>query len=198
VKRLILSLGLLLACDESKSAAPLPSRVEAVSARRVDDSAASLCDPTWLAHAGTPGQDALKFSLPKLTGGAVPDTRAPRWVNLWATWCAPCIEELPRIKKLAAELQAAGSSVLPLLVSVDTTAAAVDEFAKLHPEALGSPRLADPMALETWLGTLGLDKGATLPVHVFVDAEDRIMCVRTGAIRDSDLPALKKLFAPGK
>jgi thiol-disulfide isomerase/thioredoxin len=38
-------------------------------------------------------------------------------LNLWATWCAPCREEMPALKALQAELGGAGFQVLP--VSVD-------------------------------------------------------------------------------
>ncbi|OXB04417.1 TlpA family protein disulfide reductase [Flavobacterium pectinovorum] len=38
-------------------------------------------------------------------------------VNFWATWCAPCIKELPHFEKLGAEYKAEKLAVL--LVSVD-------------------------------------------------------------------------------
>lgn len=54
-------------------------------------------------------------------------------VNFWATWCAPCVEELPHFEKLQAE-----NSSLPLkviLVSVDAKSKiskVVDPFVKAH------------------------------------------------------------------
>ncbi len=38
-------------------------------------------------------------------------------VNFWATWCGPCIKELPQFTKLSAELS--GKPVKILLVSLD-------------------------------------------------------------------------------
>ena len=38
-------------------------------------------------------------------------------VNFWATWCAPCIKELPHFEKLNAEFKSEKLAVL--LVSVD-------------------------------------------------------------------------------
>lgn len=39
-------------------------------------------------------------------------------LNLWATWCAPCVAEMPTLAKLAAEY--AGKPVAVVAVSVDT------------------------------------------------------------------------------
>ena len=49
-------------------------------------------------------------------------------VNFWATWCPPCISELPSMNALAAELK--GSGVVFLGISVDKDKAAYDKFLK--------------------------------------------------------------------
>jgi thiol-disulfide isomerase/thioredoxin len=35
-------------------------------------------------------------------------------INLWATWCPPCVREMPALDALAAELRGDGVAVLPL------------------------------------------------------------------------------------
>ncbi len=37
-------------------------------------------------------------------------------VNIWATWCAPCKEEMPALDRLQAKLGGAGFAVLPISV----------------------------------------------------------------------------------
>lgn len=54
-------------------------------------------------------------------------------VNFWATWCAPCVEELPHFERLQAENSSFPLKVL--LVSVDSKSKlskVVDPFVKAH------------------------------------------------------------------
>lgn len=179
------------ACGESTkgSEAPAPSgRVVAVSAKD-ESSTSELCDVL------KPSDSAPAFAYPPLDAPAAPASGAWRWLNLWASWCAPCIEELPLIHKLRSTLDAAGQKVDLLLLSVDSEAAAMTAFQSTHPEAKGSLHLSDMAALEGFLTSVGLDAGATLPVHLFIDPAGKVRCARTGAIKESDLPAIKKLMA---
>lgn len=43
--------------------------------------------------------------------------------NLWATWCGPCVAELPTFAALAPQLKDSGALILP--ISIDLTGAAV-------------------------------------------------------------------------
>jgi len=54
-------------------------------------------------------------------------------VNFWATWCAPCVEELPHFERLQAENSASPLKVI--LVSVDSKSKlskVVGPFVKTH------------------------------------------------------------------
>jgi cytochrome c biogenesis protein CcmG, thiol:disulfide interchange protein DsbE len=50
-------------------------------------------------------------------------------LNFWATWCAPCIEELPSLNELQRRLPQA----VVVAVSVDADAQAYREFLTRHP-----------------------------------------------------------------
>jgi len=61
-------------------------------------------------------------------------------VNFWATWCPPCIEELPSLKRLHARLQPLGGMVLG--VSVDEDEGAYNRFLTEH--SVSFPTYRDP------------------------------------------------------
>jgi thiol-disulfide isomerase/thioredoxin len=116
-----------------------------------------------------------------------------RWVNVWATWCKPCVEEIPRIDAFCTKIAQEGSPVTFELLSVDTDAAVVEAFRKAHAGIPAGLRLTDASALAPWLGELGLDAGAGLPVHVFVEASSHVRCVRAGAVSENDFAAVAAL-----
>lgn len=49
----------------------------------------------------------------------VAESKTPLIINMWATWCMPCIEELPYFQKEVRERNAAGDSIQLLLLSLD-------------------------------------------------------------------------------
>lgn len=51
-----------------------------------------------------------------------------RVVNFWATWCKPCVEELPDFASLAYQYRAEGRQVKFLLVAVEDKFATVQNF----------------------------------------------------------------------
>jgi thiol-disulfide isomerase/thioredoxin len=179
----------LMACDGAPSApAPEAARVVSVAAKE-QSNVLDLCDKLKV-------PSASEFSFPTaLEGTPKPRTSGWRWINVWATWCSPCTEELPLITRFQGELSAKGTPVSLELISVDLNNELIQKFGEAHPEAKQSLRVTDPSALEPWLVSLGLDAGATLPVHIFVDPSNKVRCVRTGALNEPHLPLLKKLLS---
>ena len=51
-------------------------------------------------------------------------------LNFWATWCPPCVEELPSLMNLQDRMQERGVTVLG--VSIDVDGDAYHRFLKLH------------------------------------------------------------------
>ncbi len=80
------------------------------------------------------GQQAPDFELPMLNGEVVHlDDYKGKVVllNIWATWCSPCREEMPSMEKLYQELKDQAFEILA--VSIDSQGdGAVASFVKRH------------------------------------------------------------------
>lgn len=104
-------------------------------------------------------------------------------VNLWATWCAPCVEEMPALDALQAKL--GGRDFQVLAVSTDRGGAKqVRPFYEKH----GLKRLAiylDPKtALTRALGAKGL------PTSILIDREGKMVGQLVGAAAWDSLDAV--------
>jgi peroxiredoxin len=89
------------------------------------------------------GTTAPPFRLPAVAGGEV-DLQSLRGrvvvLNFWATWCPPCVEELPSLERLHRALGKEGLSVVS--VSVDEDEGVLRRFVTEH--KLTFPVLRDP------------------------------------------------------
>lgn len=188
---LIALLALALGCgDDGGPAAPAaPGRVVALPA---DEPNAEGLDTFCEVH--PEGADAPTFRWPAEMEGEAPEAgEGWRWVNVWATWCRPCVEEMPRLQGFERQLAEDGAAVQIAFLSADAEAEAVAEFHRAHPDHPSGPRVADTEALRAWLGGFGLDEGAPLPIHLFVDPAGKVRCARTAAIGDDDYESVRAL-----
>ena len=112
-----------------------PGVVEAMQSLRAAAIAAviALSTPVWATPTTPSSAPALRAGLGgrHSQGGARPGARAVL-VNVWATWCIPCREELPDLLRLRRDYAARGLRVI--LVSGD--------FASDAEQAAGFPRPA--------------------------------------------------------
>ena len=83
-------------------------------------------------------------------------------LNFWATWCPPCVEEMPSLNRFAADFKDRG--VVVLGVSVDKDAAAYKNFIKNLNPALLTAR--DPeMKINLEYGTVQYPETYIIDAH---------------------------------
>jgi thiol-disulfide isomerase/thioredoxin len=158
-------LGLVLApalagCDREKAAGPQGE--EAVP----NTAAAARTYPTGRldrSHAGTPAPN-VAFEDPHGRPARIADFRGrPVLVNLWATWCGPCVVEMPSLDVLALR-EGEALHVLALSQDMQGRQKVADFFAARNFQRL-EPYLDPEIAFMT---ALGVD---TLPTTILYDSE---------------------------
>jgi thiol-disulfide isomerase/thioredoxin len=189
----VIAVVALAACDakgDKPTGAP-PSRTDGAKVAAAKTSTTeAFCD----LHAAD--DKAVAWRWPELAAGSTAPGPATtwRWVNVWATWCKPCIEEMPRLAAWRDKLAAAGRRIELAFVSVDDTDAEVEAFRASHPDTPPSIRVANVDQRAAWLKGFGLDDGA-IPIHLFVSPGNRLRCARAGGIREKDYGVIEKLLA---
>lgn len=127
--------------------------------------------------------DGTRHTLAALKGRVVV-------VNFWATWCAPCVAEMPALDQMRKSLADAG--VVVLGVNFAESTARMEQFAKKTP--VGFPLLADPN--REAIQAFGV---RALPATFIVGTDGRIRYTVVGEIdwlRSDVIEAIRKLTGP--
>jgi thiol-disulfide isomerase/thioredoxin len=151
---------------------------------------------------GKPAKDVPKVAISQAgQKGALPE-KLPvgpghwTWINLWAAWCVPCREEMPRL--LAWEQKAAGERVglKVAFVSIDDDARQLETFLGAQPPT-GVQKtywLRDGQERLAWLKEAGMDGEPELPAHLLVDPNGKVRCKQKGAIEEADYVEVLKIL----
>lgn len=95
-------------------------------------------------------------------------------VNFWATWCKPCIEELPYFEKISKKYE--GTKVKVVLINLDVVK---DLNTKVKPFAtknnIRSARiyLLDEPDYNSWIDLVSADWSGSLPFTLIVSSGDK-------------------------
>ncbi len=121
-----------------------------------------------------PQVDGTQRSLAEFRG-------RPLLINYWATWCPPCIKEMPVLDAFAIEQGAISVAVVGIALD---TPAAVQEFLQRvpvgYPNLIEAPRAGDSSV------ALGNSRNV-LPFSVLADAQGRVVAVRAGSFDAAEL-----------
>jgi thiol-disulfide isomerase/thioredoxin len=202
----------LAGCDDGKTSVPPPppltGRSNVVAAR--DTAAASITTASTTASARPvgparqvcAGQAARPAPKGTLRSAAAVDAAAPpasiplgvgkwTWINLWAAWCGPCKEEMPRLASWQEKLRAAGVLIDLVFVSMDDDEREMRRFLEAQPPGgVRATYLLPESERAGWLGALGLKPATQLPVQTLVAPSGQVACVIEGAVEDRDYAAI--------
>ncbi|MEO7067243.1 MAG: TlpA disulfide reductase family protein [Rhodanobacter sp.] len=130
------------------------------------------------------GWPAPNFALPDQAGQMhhLADYRGRRvLVNFWATWCDPCLREMPALAQAQAKFGERDTIVLGV---------GLDEPRRIH-AFLGKFPVNYPILLGDVNGTPTLtmwgDRRALLPYSVLIDADGNVLAAHVGALSPEQL-----------
>ncbi|MCU7873004.1 MAG: TlpA family protein disulfide reductase [Candidatus Thiodiazotropha sp. (ex Lucinoma borealis)] len=132
---------------------------------------------------------ANDFSLPDLAGKIhqITDYRGKAYIlNFWATWCAPCIKEMPALERAAEILQE--QEILVLTVNSGETRQEIEKFINKTP--INLPILLDgnSKVMDKW-------KVLALPTSYIVDVEGMVVARVVGGQEWDDPSVLTQIRA---
>lgn len=171
--------------------APAPAKPRVLCAGQLDKPGRALPSSSLLSRATAAGATELPAELPAAGHGKW------TWINLWAAWCAPCKEEMPRLRSWQKKLTGQGKHFQLFFVSLDDDSRQLKAFLGAQPA--GGMRatywLRDGAHREKWLKAAGVGDDPELPVQVLVDPEGKVRCVMHGAVVDSDFSRVEKIVS---
>ena len=121
----------------------------------------------------------------------------PLLVNLWATWCPPCVKEMPALSEVHESVAAAGGEVVGINLDLLDDRYQLKDQAKKIEDFVARRVLPFPVWIwngedkAAMFGALGIDDPGGIPVTIAVDAKGKVIDTHVG---EADLERLEELF----
>jgi peroxiredoxin len=177
---LLLTLAALLAaCSRPDApaslgpATPAPGSVIARESRLIDEGGGRPAEGEAAPDFSYTLDDGTTLRLSDLRG-------TPVILNFWATWCVPCVEEMPELQRA---LDGAGGRIAVLAVNRNETRDAIARFT-------GRVNVSFPLITNT-AGDISERYGITnLPITYFISSDGTIAVRQLGALTPARLAEL--------
>jgi thiol-disulfide isomerase/thioredoxin len=102
-------------------------------------------------------------------------------INFWATWCAPCVDEMPELQELQNQIAPGGKQIIG--IGVDT-ASNIAQFSTKY--KISYPLYVGGMGATDLSREFG-NQLSGLPFSVLISPEGRILKTYTGRLKLADL-----------
>jgi len=125
------------------------------------------------------GTPVAAFSLPDTAGKPfqLPVAGRPVLINYWASWCGPCLEEMPILRDFAQRNAANGTQLVTIALEDERSSR---PFLQANPQPF--PVLVEMPGEKDSSVTLGNARGI-LPYFVLLGADGRVRASHTGAFK---------------
>jgi thiol-disulfide isomerase/thioredoxin len=188
-------LVLLIGCPSEQKEGPPPSRFDGVKrSDRATKASTIFCEKTF-ASGEKPFVTPPEQAVP---GEPAAGAKASgwRWINFWASWCGPCLEEMPLLKSWKQTFDKDGVPLSFELWSIDEDRAAFTQALVNKQRFPAGPirwlRSGDD--LPSVMESLGVERDTAIPVHALVDPKGDLRCVRVGAVGSNDYGTIKSII----
>lgn len=184
---LLLLAALLLTACGATGAAATSDEVAEETAVPVGDTAAPVEEMAAAAETAVPTEepapaaeesaaawDGIVFETTDLEGNAVTaqgvfSSHTMTMVNVWASWCPPCVRELPELQRLSAEFAEKDCAIVGLLLDGDEEKGLADGKVRLQ-EAGATYTILLP-----WDGVYDLFPVSAIPTSFFIDSHGHVI-----------------------
>jgi len=128
----------------------------------------------------TVGEAAPSFTLQNLDGQSISlnDLKGkPVLVNFWATWCGPCVSEMPYIQEIYGEWS--GKGLVVLAINIGDSSSEAEQFLQNH-------NLSLPVLLDTNKAVARRYNIRGIPTTFFIDKDGIIQEKIIGAFPNKE------------
>lgn len=122
--------------------------------------------------------DNKKYSIKDFNGKII-------YIDIWATWCTPCINQIPNLNLLQRKLES--RNIIFLTISIDDDIAAWRDFIKKNPQYKGNHFIYINDRFNNFLSLNSLLNITSIPRYIIIDTNGRIHSINAESPESQNL-----------